>query len=330
MNIGWRMRFIGSVTFILLIAGALCALAQDRPRFRNRPAASRPAARPVAEAYPPKSLIDACDKAAAQLRKKLDKSFHVLVRPPFVIAGNMPTDDLDAHARGSVHAPAEAMWKSYFRHKPDRVITVLLFTDQGAPLPKEDKEAGYVYRKWARELFGDTDVCHYGYYKPDKRTMVMNIDTGGGTLVHELTHALIVYDFDTVPTWFNEGLGSLHEQCQVGKDEVIGLENWRLPALQKAIAAGKLRPLKDLISQDNFRDKRTEGINYAHARYFVMYMQHKGVLKDFHVYLRDHYVPRPDNAPDTTAIEGVEKLFKKRIDKVEKEFVEWVKTLHFP
>jgi hypothetical protein len=249
--------------------------------------------------------------------------FHVIVKPPFVIAGNMSAGELEVHARSSVTRPAEAMWASYFKKKPDRVITVLLFTDDGVSPPRDDRERGYVYRAWAKKLFGDTDVSYFGYYKPDVRTMVMNIDTGGGTLVHELTHALIVYDFPGVPDWFNEGLGSLHEQCTIEPDEVIGHENWRLPGLQRAIRAGKLRPLRDLVTQDNFRDARLEGINYAQARYFVMYMQTRGLLKDFYVYLRDHSGQRD------AAVAGVEKLFKDKIEHVEKDYVAWVKTLRF-
>ena len=306
-------------TVLAVLAAIFCvAIAKDPDK--------RPATRPAQEQYPSKELAAQCRQAAKELRGQLDKSFAVLVKPPFVIAGNMSAGDVDAHARGSVVEPAAAMWKSYFKHKPDQVITILLFTDRGVELPRNDKNAGHVYRKWAKKLFDDTDVSYYGYYKPDKRALVMNIDTGGGTLVHELTHSLIVYDFPNVPDWFNEGLASLHEQCTIGQDEVIGLENWRLPALQEAIKEGTLRPLRDLITKDDFRDKKIESLNYAQARYFVMYMQHKGLLKDFYVYFRDHY----DKDPDTAAPAGVEKLFKDKLEKVEKDYIAYVKTLHFP
>ncbi len=313
-----KTHLIAGTVLAALVVVFCAAIAKDPGK--------RPATGPAQEPYPSRELASQCQEAAKELRSRLDDSFAVLVRPPFVIAGNMSADEVDAHARGSVVGPAQAMWKSYFKHNPDKVITILLFTDRGVPPPRNDRSAGYVYRKWAGKLFDDNDVSYYGYYKPDKRTMVMNIDTGGGTLVHELTHALIVYDFPNVPDWFNEGLASLHEQCTIGKDEVIGLENWRLPALQKAIAAGKLRPLRDLITKDDFRDKRIESLNYAQARYFVMYMQHKGLLKDFYVYLRDHY----DKDPDAAAPAGVEKLFKDKLEKVEKDYIAFVKTLHFP
>ncbi len=64
------------------------------------------------------------------------------------------------------------------------------------------------YAEHSLRIYGDKDVSVYGYYKPDKRVLVMNIGTGGGTLVHELTHALAAFDFPGQPDWFNEGLAS--------------------------------------------------------------------------------------------------------------------------
>lgn len=303
----------------IFLAGASWLCAQTR----NIAPASRPVTATPAK-YPDDKLIADAKRQAAALKARLDGSFNVIVEPPFVIAGNMPAAALKGYARGTVINPAEAMWKCYFAHKPDKVITVLLFTDDGVRPPRDDGEVGYAYRSWARKLFGDTDVSYYGYYKPDAETMVMNIDTGGGTLVHELTHALIVYDFPDVPDWFNEGLGSLHEQCNVESDRVVGLENWRLPDLQKAIRAGKLRPLRDLLTQDNFRDARTMGMNYAQARYFCMYMQERGVLKEFYRYLRDHA-----DAADASVV-AAEHVFKDKLPNIEKRYLAWVLPLHFP
>ena len=124
------------------------------------------------------------------------RSFHSVVRPPFVVIGNLPARRLGRIADGSVARPAQAMWRSYFTRKPTDVITVYLLRDAQS------------YRKTAKRLFNDTDLPHFGYYKPARRAMVMNINTGTGTLVHELTHALISYDFPRVPTWFNEGLAN--------------------------------------------------------------------------------------------------------------------------
>jgi hypothetical protein len=102
------------------------------------------------------------------------------------------------------------------------------------------------------------------------------------------------FDFPDVPAWFNEGLASLHEQCRFRADAagikgpfIEGLVNWRLPALQKAIAEVRLRPLEELIGGDDFRG-RLEGLNYAQARYFCLYLQEQGLLRKFYQTFRDN------------------------------------------
>ncbi|HUT61673.1 MAG TPA: hypothetical protein VNA25_27860 [Phycisphaerae bacterium] len=293
------------------VAGMLWRMAASAGAARSRPAgapASRPARPPE---YPPPALVKACNREADKLRARLDDTFAVTVSAPFIIAGNMAKPQLGRYAEGSVVRPAKAMWASYFDAKPTRPITILLFADANS------------YALWARKLFNDTPVPHFGYYKPGVRTMVMNISTGTGTLVHELTHSLIVYDFPKVPDWFNEGLASLHEQCSVRPDRIIGLTNWRLPGLQAAIRADKLRPLEDLITADDFYG-RQQGINYAQARYFCMYMQTRGVLVEFYKHFRRNHAGRRD------AVLAVEKVFGKKIADVEKDFLAWVQTLRFP
>ena len=277
-----------------MIAWLLWPSAEDGSArgLSTRPTVSRPATAPA------KVSGERCRKVAREQLKKMDGSFRAVVVPPFVVVGNLPKDRLRRHAFGSVVRPAEAMWKSYFTARPDEPILALLF--------KDDK----TYRHWAKELFGDTDVSHYGYYRSGDQTMVMNISTGGGTLVHELTHALIRYDFPNVPSWFNEGLGSLHEQCSIRTDVVIGLVNWRLPALQKAVKSGKLRSLKDLFGLSTRQFYREQsGLNYAQARYFVMYMQQRGVLREFYAAYRD--------GKGKGAVKIVEKVFGKPLATVE-------------
>jgi hypothetical protein len=277
------------------------------------PGGSAPAAtaRSAPSTSAPHELARRSREAASALLARLDQSFSAVVRPPFVVVGDLPRRRLRALADHSVVDPAKAMWKRYFRRRPRHVITVLLFRD------------GQSYRRWAGKLFHDTEVPHFGYYKPQLRTLVMDISTGTGTLVHELTHALIVYDFPRVPTWFNEGLASLHEQCYVRPDRIVGLVNWRLPALQKAVRDKQLRPLRELVSRDDFYGRR-QGLNYAQARYFVMYAQQRGLLKKLYDHYRDHH------AGKDAAVKAIEHVFAAKLEKVESEFLQWVLTLRWP
>ncbi|HUS47005.1 MAG TPA: hypothetical protein VM098_02710 [Phycisphaerae bacterium] len=346
-----RARY--AVLALLVAAAAAAILAATLPRHaataRGPAAASQPTTQPRQS---PEDLAAACKQAADGLRGRLDRSFNFVVSPPFVVAGNCSPRQLDEYLKWSVVRPAEAMWKSYFDKKPVAVITILLFGD------------GDSYRRWAKELFGDTNVAHFGYCRRDG-VMVMDISTGTGTLVHELTHALIKYDFPDVPDWFNEGLGSLHEQCNVGERSITGLVNWRLAGLQQAIDKGELRSLKQLVTADDFYG-RLRGLNYAHARYFVMYMQHRGVLEKFYKTLRDGYaergeiparrggVGRRNAAPPSSnrqsstraaqrsaasqssitnrqsmAVSAVETSLGLPIDEIDKSMRKWVMTLKF-
>lgn len=301
-----RLFTVAICGIAILLAGAVKT---QRIAAAPNPAATAPAIQATQPApYPSAELRKECEQAAKEMAARLDKTFVCVIEPPFVVFGNYDAQQVRQSIASCITQPSKAMWAAYFAKKPDQVITVLLMND--------DKS----YRHWAAKLFDDADVSHFGYYKPDKRTMVMNISTGGGTLIHELTHALIVYDFPDVPQWFNEGLGSLHEGCQVGQDDIIGLLNWRLPALKTAIAGGKLRPLKEMVTKDDFYGP-LRGLNYAQSRYFMMYLQNQGLLKKFYRYYRDHH------DGDGAAVKAIETITGKKIDAVDHAYVDYVKTL---
>jgi hypothetical protein len=262
------------------------------------------------------ALAAKCAASAKDLRPRLGDECHVAVHSPFVIAGNLGDADLAAWHRRTIAPAAKAIANCYTKAAPSEPITILLFADEKS------------YRGYAEKLFSDRNVSVYGYYKPSLRTMVMNISTGGGTLVHELTHALVDFDFPDIPPWFNEGLASLHEQCEFRSDEgaiegpfIRGLVNWRLPALQQAIAEGRLRPLEELIGSDDFRG-RLEGLNYAQARYFCLYMQEQGVLRKFYHAFRDG---RKD---DRLGLKSARAMFPERSwDELNQAFRRWVTGL---
>ncbi|MFW6162266.1 MAG: hypothetical protein ACODAJ_05810 [Planctomycetota bacterium] len=253
------------------------------------------------------------EKKLAEVKAGLDGSFRVERDGCFVVAGNLPRARFDRIRRWTIRAAAERMWTAYFEAKPDYPIIVYLF--------RGDKS----YRAWAKKLFNDTEVSHFGYYRPWDQTLVMNIGTGTGTLVHELTHALMKPDFPDVPTWFDEGLASLHEQCRIGPKTVIGLENWRLPGLQKAIREKRLVPLTDLVATPTaeFRGEN-EGLHYAEARYLCLYLQRQGLLRKFYRAFRDGHQDDPTGAKTLVRITG------QPLADLEKTWVPWVLELRFP
>ncbi|NQT89514.1 hypothetical protein HQ560_22280 [bacterium] len=251
-------------------------------------------------------------KATLTMKRKLGEGFIVERDGLFLIAGNLSRAQFERYCRHTIGAGSRALWSAYCTKKPDHLITIYLFRD--------DK----TYRHWAKKLFNDTDVSHYGYYRPWDHTLVMNIGTGGGTLVHELTHALVKPDFPKIPTWFDEGLSSLHEQCSFARGTIVGAVNWRLPAVQEAIKKGTLVPLTTLVATTTrqFRGAK-ESLHYAEARYLCMYLQKLGVLRKFYKEFRDGFEKDPTGAKTLVKVTG------KPIPDLQREWVAWVQTLRW-
>lgn len=260
------------------------------------------------------SLETACRAAAVKLRERLGPGCDAIDAAPFVLAGNLSTAQLQKWHRGTIAPAAKALANCYFRTSPTAPITVLLFSDEKN------------YQHYTKQLFGEEGISVYGYYKPRDRMLVMNIGTGGGTLVHELTHALVDFDYPQVPDWFNEGFASLHEQCQFRDDSqrgpwIEGLVNWRLPGLLEAIRQGRLRTLESLIASDDFRTGDT-GLNYAQARYFCFYLQQQQLLGKFYVRLRER------GLHDRLGVETTREILGgKSWRQIDADFQKWVQTL---
>ncbi len=236
--------------------------------------------------------------------------FSSAVAPPFVIAGDISASDLSAWRDHTILPAISALQSAYFKASPDEPILILLFSSDAS------------YRKYAKAWFADTDVSHFGYFRWDG-VMLMNISTGGGTLVHELVHSLLRPDFPECPNWINEGLGSLYEQCTL--TPLKGLPNWRLAGLQKAMRAGTLRSLKDMIESTDFYDKPDVGINYAQARYLLMYLQEKDQLRSFYRRARDSHESDPAGLK---ALQSV--IAPQELEAFEREWRQWVLKLRFP
>ncbi|MEZ4428206.1 MAG: hypothetical protein R3A51_11020, partial [Nannocystaceae bacterium] len=113
--------------------------------------------------------------------------------------------------------------------------------------------------------------------------LIMNIATGGGTLVHELVHPLMESNFPDCPSWFDEGLASLYEQSAELHGELRGLTNWRLAGLQRAIREGPLPSFEALCATGHRAFYREDpGTNYAQARYLCYWLQEHHLLRRFY------------------------------------------------
>ena len=181
---------------------------------------------------PDEDLVRRCEEAVGRLAQRLCKNGEFVIRSPFVLGGNLPEAELEQRYRVTILPALRAMYSTYFAAEPDSPITILLFQDAKS------------YRDFSRRLLGHRNVSLYGYYRPSTRMVVINMGAGAGTIVHEMTHALIDFDFPDVPLWFNEGLASLHEECRLvnrdGQPAIEGLMNWRYRSLVEAIQSDSL------------------------------------------------------------------------------------------
>lgn len=208
----------------------------------------------------------------ARMKRKLSSGqFAIVIQKPFVVIGDEPKRAVQQHAETTVKWAVDRLKQDFFTKDPNEILDIWLFKNEAS------------YRKHARLLFGDSPSTPYGYYSPSHKALIMNIGTGGGTLVHEIVHPFMEANFPACPPWLNEGLGSLYEQCGEKDGHIHGYTNWRLPGLQKAITSKRLPSFKTLTAMDTsafYNDDR--GTNYAQARYLCYYLQEQGLLVKFY------------------------------------------------
>lgn len=207
-----------------------------------------------------------------QLKKKLpSEDFTIVVQRPFVVIGDEPADDVKQHSIRTVKWAVDKLKQEYFSKDPKGIIDIWLFKDAAS------------YERNAKLLFGYKPDTPYGYYSKTHKALVMNISTGGGTLVHEIVHPFVEANFPNCPPWLNEGLGSLYEQSGEVNGRIHGFTNWRLPGLQADIKAGRVPAFRKLMgmSEPEFYNFES-GSHYAQSRYLLYYLQQKGLLQKFY------------------------------------------------
>ena len=214
----------------------------------------------------------AFERQASHLRTKLkDRGFRVIVERPFIVIGDGPEDGVSLWAKEIIRGTVTRLKQDYFAKDPANILEIWLFKDEVS------------YRKHAKEFFGDEPDTPYGYYSPSKKALIMNIATGGGTLVHEIVHPFVEANFADSPAWFNEGLGSLFEQSGTVDGHIYGYTNWRLRGLQNGLRMKIVPTFRSMTSMSNSEFYREDtGTNYAQARYLCYYLQEKSLLRKFY------------------------------------------------
>lgn len=299
--------------------------------------------------------VGATDEAAwtqaeVKLCRRVPAEFPIVRADPFLVTGDIGAPVLRGLVERTVRPCTEALYREFFQKRPDFIITIFLFKDDES------------YRSWSRKLFAQEPTTKFGYYLAGEQALLMNIATGSGTLVHEMVHPLMAVDFPRSPAWFNEGMGSLFEQCVIREGPSIrGLVNWRLPILQQAIGTPAYVPLEKLLgtTPEEFYGLQG-GAGYAEARYLLLYVQEqplsgsgarpaggmrtgggtvppqptsaagastpKGTesLEQLYAHFREHF------DEDPTGRKSLEAVLGKPLTEIESAWLSWVRTLRWP
>lgn len=216
--------------------------------------------------------VDRVEARVTALRDEYGKKgFHVVAAHPWVVIGDEPPELVERRAEGTVAWATERLKAAYFDEDPSELVEIWLFADSKS------------YYHHAKKVFGDEPDTPFGYYTYEHEALIMNIASGGGTLVHEMVHPLMRSNFPTCPSWFNEGLASLYEQCGERDGEIVGYTNWRLAGLQEALIAGTVPSFATLLSTtENGFYREDPGTNYGQARYLCYWLQEQGTLRAFY------------------------------------------------
>jgi hypothetical protein len=207
----------------------------------------------------------------AKLKPAVPRGFSTVVQSPFVVLGDEPPETVRQRADTTVKSAVDHLKLDFFTRDPDEIIDIWLFKD------------GASYTNHAKELFDEIPASHFGYYSASRHALLMNISTGGGTLVHEIVHPYIHANFPECPPWFNEGLASLYEASTVRSGHIVGLINWRFKGLEQAIKEHQTIPFSKLAALDD-SEFYGEGsaLHYSQARYLCYYLQENGLLVKFY------------------------------------------------
>jgi hypothetical protein len=266
-----------------------------------------------AEKNSPFTDADYATHLKALKKKAPNDTFTIVVTPPFVVIGDEAPEVVKRRAENTVAWAVKKLKESYFNKDPKEILDIWLFKDKAS------------YEQNAQRLFGKKPGTPFGYFSSQDHALVMNIATGGGTLVHEIVHPFVAADFPGCPAWFNEGLGSLYEQSGEENGQIVGYTNWRLSGLHDAIRLKKVPDFKTLCSTNtNEFYAKDKGTNYAQARYLCYYLQQYGLLKKF------YHQFQINQRDDTTGYRTLQEVLGRTdMEKFQHEWEDYVLLLRF-
>ncbi len=251
------------------------------------------------------------DNTIKQYLALLPDGFSVVKFKYFVVFSELSENQTYSIIENDVNNTINTMKHAYVKTLPDQVTPVILFSDFDR------------YKQFVMDNYDipEEDISPYGFYKISKNVIIIRYVSWKGSVLHEITHRFLKSDFPDVPSWFDEGLASLHEKSTYRGGVLEGEFSWRIISLRRAIEQNRYTGLKKLMETN---DEELYGprspFYYAQARYLLMYLQEKGLLVDYYKLFRSTY------KKDKTGISQLEKITYKDLKELNDELLRYIKS----
>ncbi len=306
----------------------------DRFRTVELDTSAAPAAPTHAAAF---SLSEKEEAVAYYASLYAGEAVQQLVSEYFLIYSLTPVSPDDLRALGArLDNLLTAYAEAYDFDRPDGLITLhVASTDEQI-------------NRLSQALYGfELGTDNRGYSDINNRSMLVKIEDlyYQGTLLHELMHILVNYN-TTLPPWLSEGFPALFEAASV--DGLRGVGNWRYHVLknvlpfQKSSSNYRSQYLSPALFEMNWAafdaeldsdpgeltiDRLQQAVNHAAARYFVLYLQEWGKLKEVIAAFDNFHFGHPsfeEYASNTELIEAVTGL---SMDRIWEDYIRWLNKL---
>lgn len=205
----------------------------------------------------------------------------------------------------------DAMVQNYCSSLPETVTPIILFDDYNT------------YKNFSTGVFNipENDLSPYGFYKISKNMILIRYVSWKGSPGHEVTHTFTKKDFPEMPSWFDEGLASLHEKATYKNKKLVGDFSWRILSLRRAFNDNTYTGLRALMetNDDELYGKRST-FYYAQSRYLLMYLQEKNLLEKYYKKFRDTF------DSDPTGISQLESLLGQSLESFDEKYVDYINS----
>ena len=248
--------------------------------------------------------LDRAHRILDELKQHYGQDFicEIVPKDRLVLATNVDRTTLD-DLKARLTEQAEALWNDLFGHKFEQFVTVII--------PRTD----------SADMNGVG-----GYYANELR--LLTAKTVGMTVHHEFTHALHAADQEYLdqahPIWVLEGLATLFESAEIREGHIIPLPNHRLNYLKTAASQHKTIPWKDMMRYDQANFMRRAAVAYGQARYMMMFLYDKGLLKKWYQVYTETF------KADPSGVQAMEEVFDKKLGDIEAQWIDWLGSLATP